>query len=226
MQIVCFLIFTCAKIEVIEGQKIWRHPANKWLKILSNTNQNQTSWSGGWCKWDISPQRDADNLLSCINPIVIHGISYLFPNISDNINYNHCGYSCYPQLNSWSLSEVFSFSDFLHGEFHSLMTCSRSPPWSWASPLLIALLKQLHCTIRLACGQSCYPGIWTNSIEGFWYQVKPPSSQFCIEWRVSQLWSSGEERNINLHSRALILKLIPSIFPLTLHYYLVYRICH
>ena len=50
-----------------------------------------------------------------------------------------------PQSNSWSLSEVFAFSDFLHGEFWSLMTCSHSPPRSQASPLLTAVVKH-SCT--------------------------------------------------------------------------------
>jgi len=38
--------------EVTEGQKIWRHPAKKCLKIL-NLTHIKTSWLGGRYKWDL-----------------------------------------------------------------------------------------------------------------------------------------------------------------------------
>lgn len=66
--------------------------------MKSNTHQNQLVGRKVKAEY-ITPER-CRYLLSHINPAVNHSISYCLPSISANINYNQCGYSCYPQLNS------------------------------------------------------------------------------------------------------------------------------
>lgn len=169
---ISFLIFTCAKVD----RNLWRteNTAKMYLEILTHTLK-LADWEE-----DISEIYSPGEMQVMLpldypntNPTMNPSISYLLPSISANINYSNCEYC---QSNNGSLSrnrkpEVFGFSNFLHSELHSLMTCSHSPPWLQAPPLLSTLVKH-SCSAPSGWLVDRTVSLESELTEGFWYQVK------------------------------------------------------